>query len=111
MIIVTKVNTNHSSRFVLKTQYNTSKSSVGKKIDADKEIPGTSGIVKKKQVIMLRSLRLKVGYLGLLVELLPMLLMLLTIRYPAFCDLGKKTDYNAKVSGTVTKYFIYHIWL
>ena len=48
MIIVTKVNTNHSSRFVLKTQYNTSKSSVGKKIDADKEIPGTSGIVKKK---------------------------------------------------------------
>ena len=109
MIIVTKVNTNHSSRFVLKTRYNTSKSSVGKKIDADKEIPGTSGIVKKKQVIMLRSLRLKVGYIGLLVELLLMLLMLLTIRYPAFCDLGKKTDYNAKVSGTVTKYFIYHI--
>ena len=46
--LVTKVNTNHSSRFVLKTQYNTSKSSLGENIDADKKIPGTSGVVKKK---------------------------------------------------------------
>ena len=46
--LVTKVNTINSSKFVLKTQYDTDKSDLEKKInDANKEIPDTSGLVKK----------------------------------------------------------------
>ena len=47
--LVTKVNTIGTSGFVLKTQYNTDNSGLEQKIDeADKEIPDTSGFVKKK---------------------------------------------------------------
>ena len=53
--IVTKVNAIDTSRFVVKTQYNTDKSGLENKTD-----------VADKQIIMLRSLRLKVKYLVLL---------------------------------------------
>ena len=52
--------------FYLKTQYNTDKSVLEKKIDdVDKKIPDTNGLVQK-QIIMPRSLRLNVKYLVLL---------------------------------------------
>ena len=48
--LVTKVSTIHSSIFVLKTQYNTDKSGLEKKIDdADKKISDTSGLVKNTE--------------------------------------------------------------
>lgn len=47
--LVTKVNAIDTSKFVLKIQYNTDKSSPEKKIhDADKRIPDTSGLVLLK---------------------------------------------------------------
>ena len=50
----------------MKNQYNTNKSGLKKKIDdTEKKKPDTSGLVKK-QIIMLRPLRLKVKYLILL---------------------------------------------
>ena len=67
--IVTKVNAIDTSRFVLKTQYNTDKSGLENKID-----------VADKQIIMLRSLRLKVKYLVLLAYLLLLLLIQFKIR-------------------------------
>ena len=46
--LVTKVNNIDTSRFALKTKYDTDKSGLEKKIsDADKKIPDTSGLVKK----------------------------------------------------------------
>ena len=46
--LVTKVNKIDIRGFVLKTEYNTDKSNLQKKIsDADKKIPDTSGLVKK----------------------------------------------------------------
>ena len=46
--LVTNVNNIDTSGFVLKTKYDTDKSDLEKKIsDADKKIPGTSGLVKK----------------------------------------------------------------
>ena len=46
--LVTKVNAIHGGGFVLKTQYNTDKSNLEKKIDdAHRKIPNTSGFVKK----------------------------------------------------------------
>ena len=45
--LVTKVNALDTSRFVLKTQYNTDKSGLEVKVDdADKKMPDTNGIVK-----------------------------------------------------------------
>ena len=65
--LVTKVSTIHSSIFVFKTQYNTDKSGLEKKInDAGKKNPNISGLVKKKRFVMLRSLKLKLKYLVLL---------------------------------------------
>ena len=66
--LVTKVNAIDTSGFVLKTQYNTDKSSLEKKInDADKKyLILVELLKKKKQIIMQRSLRLKVKYLVLL---------------------------------------------
>ena len=52
--LVTKVNTIDISGLVLKTEYNTDNSGLGKKNDSD------------KQIIMLRSLRLKEKHLVLL---------------------------------------------
>ena len=46
--LVAKVNNIDISGFVLKAKYDTDKSDLEKKIsDADKKIPGTSGLVKK----------------------------------------------------------------
>ena len=71
--IVTKVNAIDTSRFVLKTQYNTDKSGLENKID-----------VADKQIIMLRSLTLKVKYLVLLAYLLQLLLIQFKIRCLTF---------------------------
>ena len=66
--LLAKVSNIDTSGFVLKTKYDTDKSSLEKKInDADKNIPSTSGLVKKKQIIMLKLLRQKVKYLVFLV--------------------------------------------
>ena len=47
--VVAKVNNIEISGFVLKTKYDTDKSDLEREIsDADKKIPGTSGLVKKK---------------------------------------------------------------
>ena len=49
--VVAKVNNIEISGFVLKTKYDTDKSDLEREIsDADKKIPGTSGLVKKKQI-------------------------------------------------------------
>ena len=73
----TKVDIIGTSGFVLKTQYNTDKSGLEKKVnDADKKIPNTNGLAKTEQIIMLRSLTWMVKYLALLAELLLMCLMM-----------------------------------
>ena len=55
--LVTKVNAIDTSIFVSKTQYNTDKSGIEKKIDnADKKIADTIGLVKKR-IITLELLR------------------------------------------------------
>ena len=51
--LVAKVNAIDTSGFVLKTKYNTDKSDLEKKNDADKKIPDASRLVKK-QIIMLK---------------------------------------------------------
>ena len=49
--LVTKINTLDISAFVFKTQYNTDKSGLEKKIDnIDKKIPDTNGPVKKNRL-------------------------------------------------------------
>ena len=56
--LVAKVISVDASGFVLKTKYDTDKSDLEKKInDAEKKIPDTSGLVKKKQIIMLKLVR------------------------------------------------------
>ena len=58
--LVTKVNFIGTSGFALKTQYNTDKSGLEKKMnDAEKKTPDTSRTVKK-QTIILKQLRLKI---------------------------------------------------
>ena len=65
--LVGKVNNIDISGFVLKTKYDTDKSDLEKKIsDADKELPDTSGLVKKK-IIMLKLVKKKGKYLILMV--------------------------------------------
>ena len=49
--LVAKVSNIDTSGFVVKTKYDTDKSSLEKKInDADKNIPSTSGLVKKNRL-------------------------------------------------------------
>ena len=55
--IVFKVDNIDTTGFVLKTEYDTDKSDLGKKIsDADKRIPDTIGLVKK-QISILKLLK------------------------------------------------------
>ena len=55
--LAAKVSNIGTSEFVLKTKYDTDKSSLEKKIsDGDKKIPNISGLVKK-QIIMLKLLK------------------------------------------------------
>ena len=58
--LVTKVNNIDTSMFVLKTNYDTDKTEIGNKI------PDTSGLVKK-QIMMLKSLKLKLKFLMLVI--------------------------------------------
>ena len=56
--LVTKIDNIDTTRFVLKTKYNTDKSDLQKKTsDAEIKIPHTSGLVKKKQITVLKLLR------------------------------------------------------
>ena len=64
--LVSKVNAVDISRFVLKMQYNTDKSGIKKQIDdADKKIRDAHALAEK-QIIIQRSLELKVNFLVLL---------------------------------------------
>ena len=72
---------NDTGGFVLKTQYNTEKPGLEKKFDDGSNKNTNSGLIKKKQIIILRSIILKESYLVLLAQLLLLLSMLLRIRY------------------------------
>ena len=66
--MVAKVNTIDTSEIALKIKRDTDKSGLEKKvIDADKEIPDTTRLVKKKQIIVLKFLKQKVKYIVFLV--------------------------------------------
>ena len=68
--LVTKVNNVDPSELLLKTKYNTDKSDLKKKTsDAYKKVSDTSGLVKK-QIIMLKLRKKRVGYLVLVVQVL-----------------------------------------
>ena len=55
--LTAKVNNIDTSRFVLRSKYDTDKSSLEKRIsDKDKKIPNISGLVKK-QIVMLKLLK------------------------------------------------------
>ena len=55
--LTAKVNNIDTSRFVLRSKYDTDKSSSEKRIsDKDKKIPNISGLVKK-QIVMLKLLK------------------------------------------------------
>ena len=60
--LIAKVNSIDTSRFVLKTQYDADKT------ESENNIPDTSGLVKK-QITMLKSLKQKVKYQVLVVQL------------------------------------------
>ena len=65
--LVTKVNNIDISGFVLETKYGTGKSDLEQNIsDAEKKIPDTSGLVKKR-IIMPKSVKQKIKYLILMV--------------------------------------------
>ena len=56
--LVTKVDNIDTTGFVLQTTYDTDKLDLEKKIgEAEKKIPNTSGLVKKKQILVLKLLR------------------------------------------------------
>ena len=59
--LVVKLNSIDTSGFVLKTKYNTDKSEI------ENKIPDTSGLVKKKQITRLKSLKQRVKYQVLVV--------------------------------------------
>ena len=79
--LATKVNSIDTNWFVLKAQYNTDKSDFEKKLMTLARKYLLLVELFKKQIIILRSLRLKVKYLLLLTLLLLPLLMLLKIRH------------------------------
>ena len=56
--LVTKVNSNDTARFVLKTKHDTEKSDPGKKLsDVKNKLPDTNGLVKKNHFQMLKLLK------------------------------------------------------
>ena len=102
--LVTKVNAINTSGFVLKTQYNTDKSSIEKKI----------GCADKKYLILVDLLR-KTDYNTKMTETevkIPSVTGLATAsalnavdnKIPDAINLGKKTDYDAKISELETQY-------
>ena len=79
--LATKVNSIDTNWFVLKAQYNTDKSGFEKKLMTLARKYLLLVELFKKQIIILRSLRLKVKHLLLLTLLLLPFLMLLKIRH------------------------------
>ena len=56
--LLVKVNNIDTSEFVLEAKYDTDKSDLEKKIsDANKKIPATTGLVKKKQIMILKLVK------------------------------------------------------
>ena len=101
---VTKVNAINTIGFVLKTQYNTDKSSIEKKI----------GCADKKYLILVDLLK-KTDYNTKMTETevkIPSVTGLVTAsalnavdnKIPDVSNLGKKTDYNAKISELESEY-------
>ena len=87
------------SEFVLKTQCNTDKSGLEKKIDdADKKIPDTSWLVKKHYNAKITEIEAKIPRITGLAT--TSVLNTVENKIPIVSDLIKKTDYDAKISQT-----------
>ena len=96
--LVTKVNNIDISGFVLTTKYDREKSDLEKAIsEADKNIPGTIGLVKKKT-----DLNAKITELQSKIPIITGLatnsaLTAIENKIPDVNNLVKKTDYDAKI--------------
>ena len=102
--LVTQLNAIDTGKFVLKTQYDTDKSSLENINDADKKIPDISSLVRKTHY--------NAEITGI-VGKIPNITGLATTadinaaknKLPNDNDLVKKTDYDAKIKGIESKYF------
>ena len=103
--LATKVNTIDASGFVLKTQYNTDKSGLEKKIDdAGKKIPNSSGLLKKTDYnAKFTGIEGKIPSIADLAT--TGALNAVENKIPSVSDLIKKTDYNTNISDIETRYF------
>ena len=103
--LATKVNTIDASGFVLKTQYNTDKSGLEKKIDdADKKIPNSSGLLKKTDYnAKITGIEGKIPSIAGLAT--TGALNAVENKILNVSDLIKKTDYNTNISDIETIYF------
>ena len=99
--LVTKVKVIDNNGFLLKTQCNTDKSGLEKKIDdAGRKISDASGLVEKTKIT---EIEVKIPIITGLATTAA--LNAFENKIPDFRNLFKKTDYNAKISGIVSKYF------
>ena len=98
--LVAKVNNIDTTRFVLKTTYDTDKSDLGKKIsDADKKIPDISNIAKHNAKIT--EIESKIPSItGLATN---SALTTVENKIPDISNLVTKTDYNTKISDIENK--------
>ena len=97
--LTAKVNNIDTSRFVLRSKYDTDKSSSEKRIsDKDKKIPNISGLVKKTDCnAKITEIESKIpGITGLATTAA---LTTLGNNLPNVSNLFKRTDYDAKISG------------
>ena len=78
--LVAKVNSVDASAFVLKTNYDTDKT------ELEKKIPDTSGLVKKNQITISKSLKQRVKYQVLAVQLQMLHYLQLKTKYQYFID-------------------------
>ena len=103
--MVTKVNTIDTSGFVLKSQYNTDRSSIGRNIDdADKKIPDICGLFKKTDYnAKITAIEGKIPSAVGLATIVA--LTAFEIKIPNISNLVKKADYDAKISDIESKYF------
>ena len=103
--LVTKVNAINSSKFVLKTQCDTDKSGLEKKInDANKKISDISGLVKKSDYYAKVS-EIEGKILSIFVLATTTTLTAVGKKILNVSNVVKKTDYDAKTSVIEGKYF------
>ena len=96
--LVTKVSTIHSSIFLLKTQYNTDKSGLEKKInDAGKKNPDISGLVKKKKICNAKITEIEVKIPSITSLAATFALNTIENKIPNVSDLVNTTDFVAKI--------------